>query len=75
MNPFIALLIYVDDIIITCANTTHIQELKKTVNKKVPLKRHVRHLKFFLDLELTRNSTGLFLSHRQYIIPFASLKI
>ncbi|TYK18103.1 Cysteine-rich RLK (receptor-like protein kinase) 8 [Cucumis melo var. makuwa] len=66
-DSFIALLVYVDDIIITGANALHIQELKRALNQKFLLK-DLGPLKFFLGLELARNSSGLFLSQKNYTL-------
>ncbi|KAL0534470.1 hypothetical protein IC582_028761 [Cucumis melo] len=66
-DSFIALLVYVDDIIITGANALHIQELKRAFNQKFLLK-DLGLLKIFLGLELARNSSDLFLSQRHYTL-------
>ena len=58
-DDFIALLVYVDDIIITEANDTHIQELKIALNERFHLK-DLGSLIFFLGLELARSSSSLF---------------
>lgn len=58
-DDFIALLVYVEDIIITGANDTHIQELKVALKEKFCLK-DLGSLIFFLGLELARSSSGLF---------------
>ncbi|KAL4027854.1 hypothetical protein IC575_011044 [Cucumis melo] len=71
-DSFIALLVYVDDIIITGANALHIQELKRVLNQKFLLK-DLGPLKFFLALNWQETHPAFF-SHRD-IILFNLLKI
>ena len=66
-KSFLALLVYVDDIIITDPSTYHIEVLKKYLHTCFKLK-DLGTLKYFLGLELARSSDGLFLSQRQYTL-------
>ena len=66
-ESFLALLVYVDDIIITGPSTFHIEVLKKYLHTCFKLK-HLGTLKYFLGLELARSSDGPFLSQRQYTL-------
>ncbi|XP_062093471.1 uncharacterized mitochondrial protein AtMg00810-like [Humulus lupulus] len=64
---FIALLVYVDDIIITSPNIQNLQHLQASLHKQFRLKA-LGTLKYFLSFEIARSTTGLFLSQRQYTL-------
>ncbi|XP_022150316.1 uncharacterized protein LOC111018513 [Momordica charantia] len=66
-SSFVALLVYVDDIIITGASLAIVDKLKSLLHQHFQLK-DLRSLKFFLGLELARTSTGIFLSQRHYTL-------
>lgn len=59
-STFVALLVYVDDIIITGAYVKIIQALKVHLNDVFKLK-HIEDLHYFLGLELARSSQDIFL--------------
>lgn len=66
-SEFIALLVYVDDIIITGASLTRIEHLKTLLNDRFKLK-DLGSLKYFLDLKLARSSHGIVVSQRYYTL-------
>lgn len=57
-NTFIALLVYVNDIIVTGASLSLINELKALLHLKFKLK-DLGSWKYFLGLELARSSRGI----------------
>lgn len=64
-SSFVALLVYVDDIIIAGPSSSHIQDLKDFVSHHFKLK-NLGSLKFFLGLEIAQSQTGICLSQRHY---------
>ncbi|KAL5540143.1 hypothetical protein UlMin_042367 [Ulmus minor] len=66
-STFLALLVYVDDIIIASNDTRAVQQLKDTLESKFKLK-DFGDLKFFLGLEVARTSKGIQVSQRHYAL-------
>ncbi|XP_022899321.1 uncharacterized protein LOC111412620 [Olea europaea var. sylvestris] len=66
-NAFIALLVYVDDILITSSSQLEINQLKWFLHSHFKLK-DLGNLKYFLRLEIARSKKGIFLSQRQYTL-------
>lgn len=66
-ESFVALLVYVDDIIIAGRSSSVINSLKIHLNAAFRLK-DLGSLKYFLGLELARSSSGIFLSQRNYTL-------
>nr|XP_043639314.1 uncharacterized mitochondrial protein AtMg00810-like [Erigeron canadensis] len=64
-NVFIALLVYVDDIIVTGNNIDVINEFKMFLNSKFMIK-DLGLLKYFLVIEVIKTEYGLCLSQRKY---------
>lgn len=60
------LLVYVDDIIFTGSTLTGLQSVISNLEHEFALK-DLGQLSFFLGIEATWNSTGIFLSQRRYI--------
>ena len=64
---FVALLVYVDDIIIISPNVATITSLKEFLHNQFKLK-DLGRLKYFLVLEITRSSKSISLSQRYYTL-------
>ena len=60
-----ALLVYVDDIIIASNCELVVQSLKVSLDARVKLK-DLGNLRFFLSLEIARNDKGISLSQMPY---------
>ncbi|KAK1435086.1 hypothetical protein QVD17_00846 [Tagetes erecta] len=63
----IAILIYVDDVIVVGNSLLKIQEIKKQLDKEFSIK-DLGPLKYFLGIEATKTSDGLVLSQRKYTL-------
>ena len=61
----ILLLLYVDNIIITGDNLNGIQELKVFLNQQFEMK-DLGHLSYFLGLEITHSTDGLYITKAKY---------
>ncbi|XP_019057317.1 PREDICTED: uncharacterized protein LOC109116399 [Tarenaya hassleriana] len=66
-SAFLALLIYVDDIIIVSDNTSSVTELKTLLSCHFKVK-DLGPLRYFLGLEIARNSSGISVSQRKYCL-------
>lgn len=66
-SSFVALLVYVDDIIITGPSEKILADLKTHLNTAFKLK-DLGPLRYFLGLELARSSKGIHLSQRNYVL-------
>ncbi|KAM6551339.1 hypothetical protein CsatB_001147 [Cannabis sativa] len=64
---FIALLVYVDDIIITGPNIDLLHQLQDSLNDQFQLKA-LGPLKYFLGFEIAKSDDGVFLSQRKYTL-------
>ncbi|KAF5776249.1 putative RNA-directed DNA polymerase [Helianthus annuus] len=64
---FVAILIYVDDVVITGNDATKIQETKQYLDNKFSIK-NLGPLKYFLGIEVARTVDGLVLSQRKYTL-------
>lgn len=64
---YIALLVYVDDIILTSPDLSLLHQLQSTLNAKFSLKT-LGPLKYFLGFEIARFNDGLVLSQRKYTL-------
>lgn len=63
---FIAVLVYVDDLLICESDTTQIADLKDMFSQSFHMK-DLGQLKYFLGLELDKTTAGFFLSQHKYI--------
>ena len=63
----LAVLIYVDDLIITGNNTQEINSLKEALQSSFAMK-DLGKLKYFLGIEMASSSKGLFLNQRKYVL-------
>ena len=61
------LIVYVDDIIVTGNDTEEIKALKEYLYKEFEMK-DLGSLKYFMGIEVSRSSNGIFLSHRKYTL-------
>lgn len=66
-DTFIALLVYVDDIIITGPNISELHKLQHSLQQKFRLKT-LGKLQYFLGFEIARTQNSLFLSQRKYTL-------
>ncbi|XP_061366238.1 uncharacterized mitochondrial protein AtMg00810-like [Gastrolobium bilobum] len=66
-SSFVALLVYVDDIIITGPDPAVVTSLKSFLHTHFKLK-DLGNLKYFLGLEIARAQKGIFLSQRHYTL-------
>lgn len=64
---YIAVLIYVDDMLLTSNSMGLIVELKEKMNTQFH-KKDLGEVKYFLGLEVTRSSKGIFVSQRKYLL-------
>ncbi len=66
-----ALIIYVDDMIITGDDVVEISKLQKQLATEFEMKR-LGGLKYFLGIEVARSKQGIFLSQRKYVLDLLS---
>ncbi|XP_030487291.2 uncharacterized mitochondrial protein AtMg00810-like [Cannabis sativa] len=66
-DQFVALLVYVDDIIITGPNIHLLHQLQESLNAQFQLKA-LGPLKYFLGFEIARSVEGVFLSQQKYTL-------
>nr|KYP60496.1 Retrovirus-related Pol polyprotein from transposon TNT 1-94 [Cajanus cajan] len=66
-STFIAILVYVDDIVIASPNPAAITSVKDMLHRHFKLK-DLGDLKFFLGLELSKSKSGIFMCQRHYIL-------
>ncbi|KAG8490330.1 hypothetical protein CXB51_015871 [Gossypium anomalum] len=66
-TQFLYVLVYVDDIIVTRTDSSDIKGFIKTLHDTFSLK-DLGQLSYFLGIEVTRTSRGVFLSQKKYIL-------
>ncbi|CAL9029136.1 unnamed protein product [Prunus brigantina] len=62
-----ALIVYVDDIIVTGNDAEEQLKLQKYLSQEFEMK-DLGDLKYFLGIEVARSKTGIFLSQRKYVM-------
>uniref|UniRef100_A0A2N9FSC6 Reverse transcriptase Ty1/copia-type domain-containing protein n=1 Tax=Fagus sylvatica TaxID=28930 RepID=A0A2N9FSC6_FAGSY len=70
-TTFIALLVYVDDILIASNNVTVVHTLKDSLHAEFKLK-DLGNLKYFLGLEVARSAKGISLCQMKYALDVLS---
>ncbi|GKE21611.1 uncharacterized mitochondrial protein-like protein, partial [Tanacetum coccineum] len=70
-NVFIALLVYVDDIVVTGNDINEINDVKEFLKTKFLIK-DLGKLKYFLGIEVLESKTGLCLTQRKYYLELLS---
>nr|GEV01945.1 ribonuclease H-like domain-containing protein [Tanacetum cinerariifolium]GEV01946.1 ribonuclease H-like domain-containing protein [Tanacetum cinerariifolium] len=68
---FLALLVYVNDIIITGNNVSEIEKFKVYIKSKFMIK-DLGKLKYFLDIEVVDTDKGIYLNQRKYVLDLLS---
>jgi hypothetical protein len=71
LGKVIALIIYVDDMIITGDDIEEISQLQKKLATKFEMK-DLEGLKYFLGIEVARSKQGIFISQRKYVLDLLS---
>ena len=66
-STYVALLVYVDDIVITGASLEGINSLKQSLSEEFKLK-DLGNLKMFLGLEVARSKSGISVCQRKYAL-------
>ena len=61
------MIVYVDDIIVTGNDTTELENVRKRLAKEFEIK-ELGQLKYFLGMEVARNSKGIALTQRKYAL-------
>ena len=65
-GEFVAVLVYVDDMLVTGTNMQQINDVKHSLDKAFTIK-DLGALNYFLGIQISRNSDGIFLSQKKYI--------
>ena len=72
-KKIIALIVYVDDIIVTEDDVKEMQNLKRKLAKKFEIK-DLGNLRHFLGIEVTRSKKGIYVTQKKYIIEMLICK-
>nr|GEU69307.1 ribonuclease H-like domain-containing protein [Tanacetum cinerariifolium] len=71
---FVALSVYVDDIVITQSDLTEIESFKRFLSSKFMIK-DLGELKYFLGIVVLKNQNGICLSQRKYCLELLRLRV
>ena len=66
-----ALIIYIDDMIITKDDTKEISRLQEQLSAEFEMK-NLGGLKYFMGIEVARSRRGIFLSQKTYVLDLLS---
>jgi hypothetical protein len=66
-SSFIAILVYVDDLLVSGDSLTEIEDIKRLLDSHFSIK-DLGQLKYFLGLEVARNKEGKSLTQRKYCL-------
>jgi hypothetical protein len=66
-----ALIIYIDDMIITRDDTKEISRLQEQLSAEFEMK-NLGGLKYFMGIEVARSRRGIFLSQKKYVLDLLS---
>ena len=65
---FLALLVYVDDVVITGTSKAHIAEVNKLLHTSLITIKDLGYAKYFLGLEIARNSKRTHINKQKYVL-------
>ncbi|KAM2020888.1 hypothetical protein ACFX16_042974 [Malus domestica] len=65
------LIIYVDDMVVTCDDTEEMERLHEYLSSEFEMK-DLGGLKYFLGIEVARSRDGIYLSQRKYVLDLLS---
>lgn len=68
---FIALIVYVDDVLITGPNEILIKEVKSKLHEAFTIK-DLGEANYFLGVELLKTTEGLYINQRKYVMDILS---
>lgn len=67
MGKFTAILVYIDDLLITGNSIKEIKQIKEELHKLFTIK-DLGSAKYFLGLEIVRKKEGMYINQRKYIL-------
>lgn len=68
---FVALVVYVDDVLITGPNEDCIKEVKQMLHEAFTIK-DLGQASYFLGIELLKTEEGLYVNQRKYVLDILS---
>lgn len=71
IGKYTAILVYVDDLLITGNNADEIKKTKEQLHKLFTIK-DLGNAKYFLGLEIVRKKDGMYVNQRKYILDIIS---